>query len=66
MPLDKGKVEKKQEEEIIDRTSPPGEVVYEAVYAEGKHELERNSLAFPWSPKRYCAFTCRKRTGARF
>jgi formate/nitrite transporter FocA (FNT family) len=44
MPLDKGKMEKKQEEEIIDRTSPPGEVVYEAVYAEGEHELERNSL----------------------
>ncbi len=35
--------EEKKEEEIIDRTSPPGEVVYEAIYAEGEHELERNS-----------------------
>jgi formate/nitrite transporter FocA (FNT family) len=34
----------KQEEEIIERTAPPGEVVYEAIYAEGEHELERKSL----------------------
>ncbi len=33
----------KQEEEIIDRTSPPGEVIYEAIYAEGEHELHRNT-----------------------
>ena len=32
----------KQEEEIIDRTAPPGEVVYHAIYREGEHELERN------------------------
>jgi formate-nitrite transporter family protein len=38
------KVQEKHEEEIIDRTSPPGEVVYHAIYAEGEHELERNSL----------------------
>jgi formate-nitrite transporter family protein len=36
--------EQKKEEEIIERTAPPGEVVYEAVYAEGEHELDRNSL----------------------
>ena len=36
-------VEQKQEEEIIDRTAPPGEVIYEAIYAEGEHELYRNS-----------------------
>ena len=41
---DKNRIQKKQEEEIIDRTSPPGEVIYEAVYSEGEHELERNSL----------------------
>ncbi len=35
--------EEKKQEEIIERTSPPGEVVYEAIYAEGEHELERNS-----------------------
>lgn len=34
----------KQEEEVIDRTSPPGEVIYEAIYAEGEHELRRNNL----------------------
>ncbi len=32
----------KREEEIIDRTSPPGEVVYEAIHAEGEHELKRS------------------------
>ena len=32
----------KHEEEIIDRTSPPGEIVYEAVHAEGEHELKRS------------------------
>jgi formate-nitrite transporter family protein len=40
----KHRTAEKQEEEIIDRTAPPGEVVYEAVYSEGEHELERNSL----------------------
>ncbi|MEO5721812.1 MAG: formate/nitrite transporter family protein [Chthoniobacterales bacterium] len=33
----------KQEEEVSDRTSPPGEVIYKAIYAEGEHELERNT-----------------------
>lgn len=33
----------KQEEDVIDRTSPPGEVIYEAIYAEGEHELHRNT-----------------------
>ncbi len=33
----------RQEEEVIDRTSPPGEVIYEAIYAEGEHELHRNT-----------------------
>lgn len=33
---------KKKEEEIIDRTAPPGEVVYEAVHDEGEHELNRH------------------------
>ncbi len=33
----------KREEEIIERTSPPGEIVYEAIYAEGEHELHRNN-----------------------
>jgi formate/nitrite transporter FocA (FNT family) len=43
MAADQQKVRKKQEEEIIDRTAPPGEVVYEAVYAEGEHELHRST-----------------------
>jgi formate/nitrite transporter FocA (FNT family) len=49
MPVDKKRVKQKQEDEIIDRTSPPGEVIYEAVYAEGEHELERNSLELAFS-----------------
>jgi formate-nitrite transporter family protein len=36
--------QEKKEDEILDRTSPPGEVVYEAIYAEGEHELKRNSV----------------------
>ncbi|HEY3602946.1 MAG TPA: formate/nitrite transporter family protein [Chthoniobacterales bacterium] len=34
--------QQKKQEEIIDRTAPPGEVIYEAIYAEGEHELHRN------------------------
>ena len=49
MPVDKKRVKDKQEDEIIDRTAPPGEVIYEAVYAEGEHELERNSLELVFS-----------------
>ena len=49
MPVDKKRVKEKQEDEIIDRTAPPGEVIYEAVYAEGEHELERNSLELAFS-----------------
>jgi hypothetical protein len=49
MPVDERRVRGKQLEEIIDRTAPPGEVIYEAVYAEGEHELERNSLELAFS-----------------
>lgn len=41
---DEKKIREKKEDEIIDRTSPPGEVIYEAVYAEGEHELNRNTI----------------------
>lgn len=41
--------EAKKEEEIIDRTSPPGGVVYEAVYREGEHELNRPTSALALS-----------------
>ncbi|MFL6516051.1 MAG: formate/nitrite transporter family protein [Chthoniobacterales bacterium] len=39
---------KKTEEEIVQRTAPPGEVVYHAIYREGEHELKRKTgeLAF--------------------
>lgn len=37
-----GLADRKQEEEILERTAPPGEVIYEAIYAEGEHELHRN------------------------
>lgn len=34
--------EERKEKEIVERTSPPGDVVYEAIFREGEHELERN------------------------
>lgn len=43
------KVAEAQEQEIASRTSPPGEVVYGAVYREGEHELERDNKALAWS-----------------
>jgi formate/nitrite transporter FocA (FNT family) len=39
----------KIDEEIVERTSPPGRVVYEAIYREGQHELERSNQALAWS-----------------
>lgn len=47
--MKKEEIEKKQEEEIIERTPPPGEVVYEAVYREGEHELHRSNLQLTMS-----------------
>jgi formate-nitrite transporter family protein len=44
MTMDDKKLLEKQEDEVLERTAPPGEVIYEAVYAEGEHELERNTL----------------------
>jgi len=38
-----------QEKEIQERTAPPGEVVYEAIYREGEHELERDNRSLAWS-----------------
>jgi len=38
-----------REDEIADRTSPPGEVVYQAVYDEGEHELTRTHSALALS-----------------
>ena len=43
--MTKSGISAKKEEEIIDRTSPPGEVVYHAIYREGEHELERGMAA---------------------
>jgi formate/nitrite transporter FocA (FNT family) len=42
-------LERKKQEEIYDRTAPPGEVVYEAIKNEGVHELGRSSSALAWS-----------------
>ena len=42
--MDEPRRQAKQEEEIVERTSPPGEVIYEAIYAEGEHELKRNFI----------------------
>jgi formate/nitrite transporter FocA (FNT family) len=38
-----------QEEEIVERTAPPGGVVYQAIYREGEHELERSLSTLSWS-----------------
>lgn len=45
----KASTAQKKEEEIIERTAPEGEVIYEAVYAEGEHELCRSSLELAFS-----------------
>lgn len=37
------------QEEIIQRTAPPGEIVYHAIHSEGEHELKRDSGALAWS-----------------
>lgn len=39
----------KQEEEVFDRTAPPGEVIYKAIYAEGEHEIHRGLGELAWS-----------------
>lgn len=39
----------KQQEEIESRTAPPGDVVYQAIYDEGEHELQRSSSALALS-----------------
>jgi formate/nitrite transporter FocA (FNT family) len=36
-------------EEAESRAAPPGEVVYEAIYREGRHELDRRNSALAWS-----------------
>jgi formate/nitrite transporter FocA (FNT family) len=38
-----------KEEEIQERTAPTGDVVYQAIYREGEHEIQRNSRALAWS-----------------
>jgi formate/nitrite transporter FocA (FNT family) len=37
------------EEEIADRTAPPGQIIYQAIHREGEHELKRDSGALAWS-----------------
>ena len=37
------KLSEKEQEEIVERASPPGEIVYHAVNREGEHELKRSS-----------------------
>ncbi len=38
-----------EEQEILERTAPTGDVVYQAIYREGEHEVERNGRALAWS-----------------
>ena len=39
----------REQEEIEERTAPPGYVVYHAVHREGEHELQRRSWGLAWS-----------------
>ncbi len=39
----------KKDDEVQSRTAPPGDVVYEAIYKEGEHELERGTTALAFS-----------------
>jgi formate/nitrite transporter FocA (FNT family) len=41
--------EKKREDDVEARIAPPGEVVYEAIYREGEHELRRPASALALS-----------------
>jgi len=41
--------QKREQEEIEERTSPPGHIVYHAIQREGEHELKRTSWALGWS-----------------
>ncbi len=41
--------EEKTEDEIAERTAPPGDVVYQAIYDEGEHELTRSTGALALS-----------------
>ena len=41
--------EESESEEVQERTSPGGHIVYAAVYEEGMHELERTNSALAWS-----------------
>lgn len=47
--MDKKSETQLREKEIVERTAPPGDVIYEAVYSEGEHELKRSSSALALS-----------------
>jgi formate/nitrite transporter FocA (FNT family) len=32
-----------REEEVAERTAPPGDIIYQAIYEEGEHELTRSN-----------------------
>ena len=36
-------------EQAVERSSPPGKVVYEAIYHEGEHEIGRTARSLAWS-----------------
>lgn len=39
----------REAKEIHERTAPPGRLVYQAIYNEAEHELDRNSWGLAWS-----------------
>ena len=43
------RAEEADAQEIEERSSPPGQIVYQAVQKEGQHELERSNSALAWS-----------------
>ena len=47
--MDEQQQQEEKQQEAIERRSPPGEVVYHAIYVEGEHELKRNSLELAFS-----------------
>src|SRR4051812_5566121 len=41
--------DQREQDEIEERKSPPGHIVYHAIHREGEHELKRSSWALGWS-----------------
>ncbi|QYM78266.1 formate/nitrite transporter family protein [Horticoccus luteus] len=49
MKSDTPAAKEREEAQVENRVAPPGEIVYEAIYREGEHELSRPARALAWS-----------------